>query len=295
MKWAVVGLLTAALGGLLGVVGSADGDGAKGPKQRDRASSTASRPARTSDGPEDDQAAHSPGRHRDWWPRRDGRGHDGMGGSADRLRFKQGMGGRPWDEDDDEPMSPEQVTRLMDFTKQEFPKLHQRLVSVRETNPVVFRQMVRRVRGPVSEIVRVQQHDPKAARRLIDAHRIEIDLTELQGEYRAAKSDSRRQQVKSEMRELVARRCELRLERLKDEVSGLEKRLEYAKKEMAKREKDNDQIVDQELNRLLATGAKSPGKESLWSPGGAGIGPKAGRRGQGSPSTPPSDTPAPLE
>jgi hypothetical protein len=216
-----------------------------------------------------------------------------MGGPRDGSRFKQGMGERSWD-DDDEPMSPEQVAELMDFTKKEFPKLHRRLVSVRETDPVMFRRMIRRVRGPVSEIVRIQHHDPKAARRLIDAHRIEIDLTEFQSRYRAATSDAQREQLKSEMRELVAKRCELRLQRLKDEVTGLEKRLEDAKQEMAKREKDKDQIIDQELNRLLATGSASPGDGRLWSPG-QGPGPRAGRRGQGPRSTLPADTPAPIE
>ncbi len=293
MKWSVAGLLTAVLGGLLGLVGPADSDGSKSLKQRDRAAPAASRPAQESEEGGGDRDVRSPAGHRDWWPRRDGRGRDGMGGPRDGSRFKQGMGERSWD-DDDEPMSPEQVAELMDFTKKEFPKLHRRLVSVRETDPVMFRRMIRRVRGPVSEIVRIQHHDPKAARRLIDAHRIEIDLTEFQSRYRAATSDAQREQLKSEMRELVAKRCELRLERLKDEVTGLEKRLEDAKQEMAKREKDKDQIIDQELNRLLATGSASPGDGRLWSPA-QGPGPRAGRRGRGPRSTLPADTPAPIE
>lgn len=295
MKWAMAGLLTAALGGFLGLFGPADNDEPKSPRPRDRGASAASRPAETSDGPEVEQGIRSPAWPRDSWPRRDWRVRDGAAGLPDRSRYRQGMGGRFWDDEDDEQMSPEQVAELMNFAEREFPKLHRRLVSLRETDPTMFRKMIRRVRGPVSEIVRIQQHDPKAARRLIDAHRIEIDLTELQSQYQAARSDAQREQLKAKMRQLVAKRCELRLQRLKAEIAELEKRLERAKKEMASRERDQDQVIDQELNRLLTTGATSPGEGRFWSSGGPSPGFRGGRRGPGPPLTEPSDAPTQIE
>lgn len=295
MKWATAGLLTAVLGGLLGLFGPADSNESQSPKPRDRGASAIGRPAETSDGLEIEQGVRSPAWPRDAWPRRDWRGRDGTVGPPDRSRYRQGMGGRSWDDEDDEQMSPEQVAELMNFAEREFPKLHRRLISIRETDPTLFRKMIRRVRGPVSEIVRIQQHDPKAARRLIDAHRIEIDLTELQSQYQAAKNDAQREQLKATMRELVVKRCELRLQRLKAEITELEKRLEHAKKEMANRERDQDQIVDQELSRLLTTGTASPGGGRLWPSGELGPGFRGGKRGPGPPSTGPSGTVAPIE
>jgi hypothetical protein len=289
-----MGLFTAALCGLLMADAPRDGDAKKAAKARDRGNPSASRPAMTDDDLADDPAIRPPGWRRDWWPRRDGRGRYGVLGPDDRLRLKQGPGGPPWADDDSEQMSPEQVSQLMEFARQNFPKLHKRLLAVRDTNPAVFHQMVKRVKGPISEITRLQERDPEAARKLIEAHRIEIDLTELRTEYQAAKSDSQREQAKSKMRELVAKRCELRLQRLKDEVSDLEKRLEQAKKEMTKREKDKDQVVDQELKRLLNAGPVRPGADLLPPLGGSGAGPKPGKRGQGLPP-PAVDTPAPIQ
>ncbi|MGQ9650032.1 MAG: hypothetical protein ACUVXJ_07970 [Phycisphaerae bacterium] len=291
----MAGLLTAALSGFFNLLGPTDNDEPKSPRPRDRGVSAASRPAETSDGPGVKQGIRSPAWSRDSWSRRDWRGGDGMGGLPDHSRYRQGMGGRSWEDEDDEQMSPEQVAELMNFAEREFPKLHRRLVSLRETNPTMFRNMIRRVRGPVSEIVRIQQHDPKAARQLIDAHRIEVDLTELQSQYQAAKSDAQREQLKARMRELVIKRCEFRLRRLKAEITELEKRLEHAKKELAKREKDQDQVVDQELNRLLTSGATSPREGRLWSSGGPSPGFRGGKRDPGPPSTKPSDAPTQIE
>jgi hypothetical protein len=63
---------------------------------------------------------------------------------------------------------------------------------------------------------------------------------------------------------------------------------------MAKREKDKDQIVEQEMKRLLSGNVVHPDTELLPPPGGAGAGPRQGKRGQGQPP-PAQDTPAPLE
>ncbi len=292
MRSILTALLMTVLCGVFGADAPREGEPKKAAKARDRGNPPASRPAITDD-LADDPAMRPPGWRRDWWPSRDPRGRYGPFGPNDRMRLKQGPGRPPWADDDSEQMSAEQVGQLMEFARQNFPTLHKRLLAVRDTNPALFRDMVRRVKGPISEIIRLKQHDPEAARKLIEAHRIEIDLTELRGQYQAAKSGSQREQLKSKMRELVAKRCELRLERLKDEVSDLENRLEQAKKEMTKREKDKDQVIDQELKKLLAGGPVPPGADLLPPPGGPGAGPRPGKRGQ--PKPPAVDTPAPIE
>lgn len=283
------GLLILVLCVSLNVDGTLAGDGSKG---RDRNPPPESRPAAAVQGIDDDSAMRQPGWGRDWWPRRDGRGRDQTSvGAGERWRGKQGLGGPAWD-DEGEQMSPEQISKLMEFTQRNFPQLHQRLVAVRDTNPMMFRHMIRRVGGPVAEIMRVQQQNPEAARKLIEAHRIEIDLTELRGQYQAARGSQQREQLKTRMRELLAKRCELRLERLQKEVGDLEKRLEETKKEIAKREKDKDQIIEQEMKRLLSGGPAPPGADLLPPPPGGG--PKGGRRGQG-PPPPVEDAPSPVE
>jgi hypothetical protein len=291
MKSGMMGLLAVLLCGLLGADASRDGGGPKGTRQRERAGSPASRPAMAGQADDNDAAMRPPGWQRDWWPRRDGRARDGMPGAADRPRLKQGPGGPPWLEDN-EPLSPEQEARLMEFASKNFPQLHQRLIAVRDSNPILFGQMIKRVRGPISEIMRVQERNPELAEKLIQAHRIEIEITDLRGQYLSAGTDQQREQIKSKMRELVTRRGELRLERLKDEVRDLEKRLDQAKNEVVRREKNKDQIVEQEMKKFLAGSPVRPGEGLLPKPPGPG--PKGGKRGQAQPPPPPPDAPAPI-
>ncbi len=291
MRSAVMGLLAVLLCGLLGADASRVGGGPKAARQRERTGVPASRPAVASQ-PGDNAAMKPPGWQRDWWPRREGRGRDGTPGATDRLRLKQGFGGPPW-QDDGEPLSPDQEARLMEFARKNFPQLYQRLVVVRNSNPMMFKQMIKRVRGPITEITRAQERNPEAAEKLIQAHRIEIELIDLRGQYQSARTDEHREQIKSKMRELVTRRSELRLERLKDEVRDLEQRLDQAKKEVVRRETSKDQIVEQELKKLLTGGPRPSDGRLLPKPPGPG--PKIGKRGPG--QLPPSaaDTPASVQ
>lgn len=290
MKSGLISLLLVFLWSPVGADAAGDRARPKGPGPRDGAGPPASRPAAVDEQDDGEPAVPPPGSRHDWWPRRAWGDRDEMPGPVDRFRFRQGPGGPPW-QDDDGQMTPEQEARLMDFAREHFPQLHQRLLAVRKNDPSLFRQMIRRARGPISEIVRVKERDPEAAAKLIEAHRIEIELTGLRGQYESAVDNRQREQIRSRMRELVAKRNELRLERLKEEVRDLERRLEQAKGEMARREKNKDQIIEQEMKKLLSHGPLAPEGELPPKPPG----PRGPKRMPGQPAPPAADTPAPPE
>ena len=148
-------------------------------------------------------------------------------------------------------MSPEQVKRLMQFTQQHFPDLHRRLAPLRKSNPAMFRKMLQRARGPIFDIMWIMEQHPKAAERMIQALRTEMELAELQKQHRAASGDER-ESIKTHMRKQLEKLFDLRLERLRWEIQEFEKRLESKKRELAESESDKERIIDDELKRMLA-------------------------------------------
>ncbi len=171
-------------------------------------------------------------------------GPPGRGGLGPRSR-------RPDAGHDSEPLSPEQTRRLMEGIRQYFPKLHERLIPLRKSNPVVFRNMLHRLRGPISEILRLKKKNPELAEKLIQALRVEMELAELQRQYHGAESENQREQIKIRLREQLEKRFDLRLERLRWEIRKLEERLEETKQQLANRENDKSSIIQDELDRLL--------------------------------------------
>ena len=183
----------------------------------------------------------------------------GMDDRPERGRFggplgRRGTGPgfrRPGAGAEGEPMSPEQVKRLMAFTQQHFPDLHRRLAPLRKSNPAMFRKMLQRARGPIFDIMWIMEQHPKAAKRMIQVLRTEMELAELQKRYRAASEDERAS-IKTRMRKQLEKLFDLRLERLRWEIQEFEKRLESRKRELAESESDKQRIIDDELKRMLA-------------------------------------------
>jgi hypothetical protein len=282
MRWVLSSLLTVGLCASLGPSRLANADDARKAGAKDAPPATQPAP-KLDDGAVGTPAVRPYGAGR---PRTldGGRAREGFGRPADRPGpgpRPLGAGKRGTDDDSDSPAA-EQVAKVMDFARENFPPLYDRLARLRDSNPVVFRQMVKRVRGPIMEILKVRQRDPEVAHKLIELQQVEMDLRDLRAQYQAARSDDQRQQLKAQIRELVDKRYDLRLERLRLEVRDLEKRLDQAKTEVAKREKDKNTHVDREMRQLLGTGSIEP-----QPPGpGAGAGLRPGKRAQPPPPPP---------
>ena len=186
-------------------------------------------------------------------------GHHPRGEMGERPRWgrrgdPQGRPGfgRKFGRHDGEPLTGEQIDRLMEFTREHFPKIHERLSRVRTSHHPAFQKMVRRVHGHVGMIMELEIDRPDLAGKMIQAMQVEMELTELQKEYRGVASAEQRDQVKRRMREQLDTRFDLRLERLRFEINELEKRLEETKRHLAERESNKDGIIDKDLERLIA-------------------------------------------
>jgi len=150
------------------------------------------------------------------------------------------------------PMTSEQVDRLMQFTQQHLPKLHEPLARLRGSNPRAFRRMLHRVHGVLRDIMETKKHNPELADKMIQSLQVEMELKRLQNEHRTAASEGQRAAIRLRIREQLDKRFDLRLDRLRFEIGKLERRLEEARGELAKRESGKEKFIDEELERFLA-------------------------------------------
>lgn len=214
------------------------------------------RPAAADDSSAENRPPSPPG------PRRGGKTGDRPGRGQFNGPRGQGPFGpkfrHPGEGPDAKPLSPEEIDRLMEFARQNFPELHERLSHLQESNPPAFQHMINRARGPMGEILRMARDNPELAKKLIQIYRVETGLAELRRRYHHASSDQQREQTKADIRAQLEKRFDLRLKRSRFEIRMLEKRLEEAKKSLAERERDKEKFIEAELEQQLTPGKHRP-------------------------------------
>lgn len=176
-----------------------------------------------------------------WGHRRgDGPGpEEGPGG--DRPRGESG------------PLQPDEVDEFLAFTAKHFPQLHERLIHAREQDGPAFRQMLRQMGPPMTQLMRLWREDPDEAERVIGMQKIEMSLREQRRRLHLRNSPSQRAEIETELRELLQQRFELRQARLRNEIEELRRRLDEQKQRLAEQDRDKERIIDEEFGRLMDT------------------------------------------
>lgn len=150
------------------------------------------------------------------------------------------------------PLTPAEVDSLLAFTREHFPRMHQRLQRVREADPVAFRQMLRRLRGPLARLQEVEKRDPRLAARMIEQQKLEMEIFELRRQHRAAYTTEERARIESEIRERIGQKFNARMGRLKFEIAELRRRLDEQTKRLAGQEERREQLIEKEYRELMS-------------------------------------------
>lgn len=175
------------------------------------------------------------GRGRDGAPR-----HDGL--------WRGGEGGWP---EDPTALEPHEVDAFLAFAKEHFPSLHDQLVRARQSDPRVFRQLLRRAGPPMARLMHLWREDPDEAARVIRLQRIEMELRQQAQRHHGLNDPQQRAAVEREMRELLTERFELRLAGLEREIDELRRRLDEQVERLAQQNQDKQRIIDEEFERIL--------------------------------------------
>jgi hypothetical protein len=156
----------------------------------------------------------------------------------------------------DEPLTPEQVDRIMSFTRENFPGIHERLSRLREVAPADFQQMIRRARQPLAAMLDAQTRDPQLARQMIAEQRLRMEIDELARRYqRASRAEQGvlREQIADRLRE----RFDVEQNRLRGQINQLRRRLDEQERRLEHREEQKEGLLDQELSGILQGRAKT--------------------------------------
>lgn len=213
--------------------------------------------------------------------RADGRGDDAVerqafvpGDDADRPRTgrlfapdppRRGEGRRLVAPDDERrgprgrqgagPLSAEETEQLLEFTREHFPRVYERLMQTRQRDPDAFRQMVQRISHPLTRLMRMYREDPEQARTVIELQKIEIQLNEHRHRWRSATQDNR-ERIRDEVRRLLERKFELRQQRRRREIAELRAKLQEQERQLADQQESKEQIIDRETAAFASPGPK---------------------------------------
>lgn len=180
--------------------------------------------------------------------------------------FERGRALRPGDIDD-----------LLAFIKMNFPEMHTHLQQARQESPRDFIKMLRNIGPPMLHLMRLSKEDPAAAEQIIEIQRVELQIRMLRRHYHDVRDEDERAAVRAEVRELVARRFDLRIERVRSEIAEMRRRLDEQTRRLAEEESHKSAIVESELADVFES---PPGP-----PPGRG-GPPMDRPGRGPASRP---------
>jgi hypothetical protein len=172
-------------------------------------------------------------------------GSPGPGGAAlRRPGLRPGMS-------PDEPVTLEQTRQIMDFARENFPQLYDRLERLRQHDLQKFAQVLHDTRGRLLPILEASRRDPEVAKKMIAEQRLQLAINELAEKYRQTRSDAERAQLGAEVQAKVRERFEMFQSRMRMEIERLRKRLDEQEKKLADREQKKEEMVRGEMERLL--------------------------------------------
>jgi hypothetical protein len=148
-------------------------------------------------------------------------------------------------------LSPEQTRELLDFAARHFPRVHERLLRARESEPATFQGTLRRAAGMLLHLQEMEKRNPVLAEKMIAQQKVEMKILELRRVYKAASSNAERERLQQALRGELETRFTLRLERLKAEVEDLRRRLDEQTRRLTEQEQRRPQVIRRELESLV--------------------------------------------
>jgi hypothetical protein len=167
-------------------------------------------------------------------------------GSTHPRGGKMGRGAEPL-------LTQEQTEKLLQFTRDNFPDVYQRLAILRQESPVLFSRALNRVARSMIPLMRANTENPDLAQKMIAEHKAQLGVEELTLRYRKTQDAAQKQQLREQLRKKIEAKFDARLERLRAEIANLQRRLNEAQQNLASQEKEKQILIDRRLAELTST------------------------------------------
>ncbi|TVQ31866.1 MAG: hypothetical protein EA376_07715 [Phycisphaeraceae bacterium] len=153
------------------------------------------------------------------------------------------------------PLTPEQTQELMQFLRETNPQLHDRLQSVMERDEEAGRRALQRVAPGLQRFIDARERDPEGfeARReeLVTARRTMELAREIRTGIEEGMAPERLREAREELRTLVARQFELRMQNSRRTIEQLRSRLERHEADMQAQKERREQLVEDRVNAII--------------------------------------------
>ena len=199
--------------------------------------------------PSDDQREHRD----DFKHRRDRAGMDRpMREPHDQRPGPQGRPMRPR-RAPQRDLTPEGVEERMRILREIHPQLAERIARMKEARPERVGRMLGQHWPRIENLIHMKKHDPKGFELHVHDMKLMRQSHELSRRLQRPDSDldtEKKDQVRRELRELVANHFEVRQKLKEHDLAKLETRIEELRGQLRKRTTNKDQIIEDHLKKL---------------------------------------------
>lgn len=145
----------------------------------------------------------------------------------------------------------EQIENILAFVRKYMPWRVESLQKMRESEPERFRQLCRRLRFEVSQLLHLKERDEAAFQKAIEERRIRMRAAELAQRVRETENQQEREALVQELRGVINEMFELEIATQEAHIRGLEERIEQLRRELRERADHRREVVEQRLREAM--------------------------------------------
>lgn len=165
---------------------------------------------------------------------------------------KRGFGDRRRFGDRAPELTDQRIEQMMTVINEHAPEYAAQLESLRERDPEAFRKLLRKLAPRFEAARQFHERDPEGFALHMRYKRLSAEIGRTVHRYRKTSDDSEKTELRDRLRELVDQRFALQIEQARREVVRIEQRLDTLRTEIAQREQNREQLVDEQLDKVLA-------------------------------------------
>ncbi len=141
---------------------------------------------------------------------------------------------------------------ILEKIKAEEPDEIEALQQEKLKNPARYEEKLAKLWDDVRRLVKFKVEDPVRYNKLKKQLKLERDCRSLAHEYRKSKDETRKSQIKADLKSYLTELFNLRETQRAEKVTELEQELARLKEMLAFREKNKDKIIEKRLREMLA-------------------------------------------
>jgi hypothetical protein len=150
------------------------------------------------------------------------------------------------------PLTDEEIESILAFTSKYLPELRQELDRLRQDNPTMFTEDMRRLRFEIRQLEALQKRDEKAFQTALEERRLRLHARDLAAKTRAATDEAERTRLRTELCDVLGKLFDTEMVTREAEIHRLEERIKEVRDSLKERAAHRSQTIDKRLEKMLS-------------------------------------------